>query len=306
MEGLWPPVFTADDVEDWSADDLERFVRMGLLQPAAPAKYVDCHECGETEEVFLFNDRVGKKPRPYTVCAETGPVRIPPERLRCWTTSYKRFMDIVFAEIKLIGAREEIVRDRVWRLGRATLGGVCRNVFFARGLHRFDGWQVMNESQFTAKSVVFVPIRSPHDDSRIGVSPVIVRLVDVLTWKGAGIHLDGGFIESMLDDGPAPNTKPPPPARKRASRMATIELLTKQMMEHVRAASEHALAQGDFGREVDLLPRPTKRQLGRQIGVSEVTVGRCFSDPTARELRFLWEISADIERLLDYTRGLVH
>jgi len=48
-----------------------------------------------------------------------GPVRLPFERLKQWEMNYTQLIDALFAEVPLRGSREEVVRDRIWRLGKA-------------------------------------------------------------------------------------------------------------------------------------------------------------------------------------------
>jgi hypothetical protein len=301
-EGFYPPVISYDRVERWLDGELDHCVAAGLLRPGQPAECVTCRECGETEVVALIENSVTKEMCAYTSCLEVGPVQIPIERLQQWEMSYEQLMDAVFAGVQFSGGREEIVRDRVWRLGRANWGGASRNVYFARGLHRRDAWQVMNQARFTATSVVFVPARLPEADTRIEVVPAIIPLGDVLSWKGTVIHFDHAHVAAVLSEHCAAvaTTDTDRPVRKRATRTATIDLLIRHMIEHVKAARDHALTTSRYRGEAELLPRPTKRQLGRMIGVSEVSVGRCFTDPTARELRFLWELAGGLERLLEH------
>jgi hypothetical protein len=86
--------------------------------------------------------------------------------------------------------------------------------------------------------------------------------------------------------------------RKRAKRTATIELLTRQLKEHIVAAQDYARVTAERNGVSKLLPRPTQRDLARLVGASEAGVSRCLHDPAARELRLLWEIAGDLDRLL--------
>jgi len=92
------------------------------------------------------------------------------------------------------------------------------------------------------------------------------------------------------------------PARKRADRAANIEALKQALVAHIHSARDHAQAAIDFGREPDLLPRPSRRQLAQQVGITESAASRCFSDTSATELNLLWRTSDNLEAILQFVR----
>lgn len=85
---------------------------------------------------------------------------------------------------------------------------------------------------------------------------------------------------------------------KRASRAALIELLAKHLKDHIASAQEHLRMTTERDGLTELLPRPSQRFLARLTRTSESAVSRCLHDPAARELRLLWEIADDLDRLL--------
>ncbi|MFQ5734293.1 MAG: hypothetical protein ACE5KM_20335 [Planctomycetaceae bacterium] len=91
--------------------------------------------------------------------------------------------------------------------------------------------------------------------------------------------------------------------RKRAERAASIEALTTELKRHIRAAREHAQTAVDFGRTPDLLPRPSQKDLAERVGITVSAASRCFNDPSATELRLLWETAGDLDALLKYVRS---
>jgi hypothetical protein len=302
-EGFYPPVFSYDRVERWPEGELNRCIAAGLLRPGQPAECVTCRECGETEVVVLIENSVTKEMCAYTSCLEVGPVQIPMERLTQWEMSYEQLMDVVFASVQLSGSREEIVRDRVWRLGRANWGGASRNVYFARGLQRRDAWQVMNQAKFSERSVVFVPARLPEEDSRIEVLPFVIPLTAVISWQGTSIHFDQEFVEAEIASAVArqverSDSRQPPPSR--GPRLALIEALTREMQEHLRAARDHALDTLDRTGTPKLLPRPQRDFLAKKLGVHKSRVTRAFAEEKAYELRLLWDLAADLDRILKH------
>lgn len=90
--------------------------------------------------------------------------------------------------------------------------------------------------------------------------------------------------------------------RKRASRAAAIEALRRELIEHIKAAKDHAHAALEMDREPELLPRPSKAELGRRSDLPRHSVSRCFADATAQELRLLWQMAGDLESILRYRK----
>jgi hypothetical protein len=208
-------------------------------------------------------------------------------------------MDVVFADIALSGNRTQLVHERVWRLGKATWGGAARNVYFARGLHRRDAWQVLNEARLTTRSVIFVPVHTPEPDSRIEVLPAVIPPTMAISWEGTTIHFDHDYVEAELKDALATQGDGnKPQLMKRSPRAALIAELTREMQEHLRAARDHAVDTMDQTGTPQLLPRPQKDFLAKKVGVNKSTVTRAFSDDGARELCFLWELADDLDRIL--------
>ena len=93
-----------------------------------------------------------------------------------------------------------------------------------------------------------------------------------------------------------------PRHRKRADRAANIEALKKELIDHIRAARDHAQSAVDFGREAELLPRPSRRELAERVGITESAASRCFSDPAATELNLLWTTADDLKAVLKFVR----
>ena len=86
--------------------------------------------------------------------------------------------------------------------------------------------------------------------------------------------------------------------RKRSSRAAAIEALVRELIEHISAAQAHARFRLDTDGVEDLLPRPTKSQLGQRANVPDYTVSRCFQDDGAHQLRLLWRIADDYDAII--------
>ena len=94
------------------------------------------------------------------------------------------------------------------------------------------------------------------------------------------------------------------PAKKRSTprptRATDIAALTNEMIEHIKAARNHAVTTRDLTGEAQLLPRPSQKELAQRAGVSESSVSRCLKHKAARELRILWELALDLDQIIGY------
>ena len=88
------------------------------------------------------------------------------------------------------------------------------------------------------------------------------------------------------------------PPKKRADRAANIESLKREMIQHLRAARDHAFAKKKQTGEPELLPRPTQKALGERVGLSEYAVSRCLADSDAQELKLYWESANNLNKIM--------
>lgn len=294
------PGFSAAEVHAWPAGALDRACAVGLLQPGAPSRSAACPGCGRIAAVVYLAGKAAGEVRAYVPCPECGPARIEPDSLRRWTIGMPALLDAVFADIELRGSREELATDCLWRLGKTTWLESHWEVFFARCLQRPGGMDALEQTRFSVKALVFVPKEVPPQASD---GLLLIPLTSVVNWQPDGIHFDREYVETQLADrlarqqGAIKRQLP-----KRATRAADIAALTKELMAHLRAARDHAVATEDRHGTPRLLPRPTQEDLARRIGTSQWAVSRCLADESARELKFLWDLAVDVERILAFRR----
>ncbi|HUE69857.1 MAG TPA: hypothetical protein VMP01_03125 [Pirellulaceae bacterium] len=294
-----------DDVAEWPVGELNRCLSAGLLSPAEPAQSVVCEECGEIEDVVLMESVVSPPFVPYVRCGLVGAYRITKERLQRWRMSVHQLIDSAFRGIDFVGGRHELTRMRMWRLGKSRWAGTHWNVHFGRALQCRDAWQIINRASLPARSVLFVPSKAPEADDRITRMPVVIGLDTVLSWNGDHLRINHAQIEQQLACELAASKllsgdKPFP---KRGSRAALIESLRRELEEHLRAARDYAEETLDRTGTPQLLPRPTMELLAKRLGVNRSTVSRCFEDKSGGQIRMLWEVAADLDRLLSAASG---
>jgi hypothetical protein len=151
------------------------------------------------------------------------------------------------------------------------------------------------------KSLLFFPTELSMRRWDNAASNLVISLDAVLSFDDDAIAFDVEYVASrLIDAGLADGPKTDSRQKKRGPRTAHIEALTREMMEHVRAARDHAVDTRDRNGTPQLLPRPTQAELARRVKISEASVSRCLVDDAARELQFLWELSLDVDRLISF------
>lgn len=298
-----PPLFYADEISVWPAHCREQWVGNGLLAMTTPASVALCTNCdlGYTEEVVYLEDDGDK--RAYIQCPVCGPIRIDVNQLMRWEVDLAKLISLLVAELQCRGPTTELTPRRFWHLGEACIGSRWRDVFFARLLFDNNGCDAIFQNHVPASSVVFVPCRKPflyanaRDDEHFKV--LVVSLAAALLLDGQRLYLDRAYIENqLLARAPLKTTRPK--AKKSSVRVTLIVALTEEMIKHIRSAYEYARNTEEQSGTPQLLPRPTQRQLAKLVGTSQANVNRCMTDSSARELRFLWDMAVDLDRIMLY------
>jgi hypothetical protein len=297
--------WTYADIERWPEGEFDRCLASGLFVSAEPSLQIACTECGEIADVLLPDDSSSSVTNALILCPECGPHRVPVKVMSSWKLDLGSFLDSLCRSLSAVGQREELVRGRVWRLGKRGWAHAQRNLYLARALHKRDAWQIVNEAAFAAGAVVLVPEYVPEPDARTGELPTVVPLTEVISWAGNQFAFDEGPILQSLaarpNVGQAIKNRAGP---SRASRRGVVQAIQREVEQHLRAARDHAFHTRERNGTAELLPRPTQEFLARQVGVHKSTVSRCLEDQTARELRLLWETAADLDRILDLAARL--
>jgi hypothetical protein len=290
-------IVTFDETTLWSEGERDRLLKAGLLMPAEPTHRLVCDECGEWEDVELLESVTSPPFAAVLCCPVTGSYPVAVERLQSWQLTVNMLMGHVARLLGVEGKCEPVARDCLWRLGKLRCCATTWTVYFGRGLHRSEAWQIIHKASLPLRSVVFVPVRRPAADSRVTTLPPVIALTEVLSFVSDQPHCDREAVEQLLA---AQATSCPPPltARRKGSRPGVIAALRRELKEHVQAARDHAEETLETTGTARLLCRPTMKDLARRVGVDKSTVSRCFEDPSADDLRYMWELAADVDRLL--------
>jgi len=157
--------FTADEVAGWPEGALDFFVRQRLLSPTTPARLVVCDGCEEgcfmPVEVPPANARLSTAP--FIICNQRddiGQVRVDPNRLKRWRVEPGLLAAVISRQLGIDQTPQELIRQRIWFLGKVCLSGNSPEVFLARGLSWTDAGDTFGHNRDLRESgfpLIFAP-----------------------------------------------------------------------------------------------------------------------------------------------------
>ncbi len=160
----------------------------------------------------------------------------------------------------------EVVPSRIWFLGQANLGGRSREMFLARGLHLHGAAGALkNASRLRASRtrVVFVPNAAPSPEIWAADQPPVIPLSTMLSLEPAGLVIDQGYVEAVLNPEFRTGSATQKPivanafVRSRGSKMRRIDL-DQDGYDRLVAAAE------DFDVFADGLKRTVAKHIGKK------------------------------------------
>ncbi len=162
--------FTADEVAGWPEGTLDFFVWQRLLSPGTPAQQVVCDGCEEGcfMPVEVPPAETPLSTAPFIICNQRddiGRVRVDPDRLKRWGVDPVLLSRLISKLLGLDQTPQELVRRRLWFLGRANLPGGSPEVFLARGLSWTDAGEIFGHNRDLRESsspLIFAPGKSSN------------------------------------------------------------------------------------------------------------------------------------------------
>lgn len=297
-----PPLIGAEEAGSELKSIFESLRERSLLRPTTPAGSHTCCDCGERRRVDYLPIKGGGQAG-YIHCP-CGVTPVPEELLRRWRIDDEALLAAAFQGINL--AIESHVAGRLWQVGKANWAGRSREVWFARCFRRTASAAVRDVMQRRPKAILFAPTEAGAVRWQEATGNLTISLESTLTITAEEIVLDAAHVEGLLIDAGLGSATPlRRPTKKRADRAANIELLRRELVEHLRAARDHAFAAKEGTGQPELLPRPTQKALGEQTGLSEPDVSRCLNDEKAAELRLYWEMADDLDQIMKF-RGPIN
>ena len=287
------PRMTADEGKGHPWDTLEA---KKYLTPSENQDAICCPTCYKFADVGWMNIK-GRGNVPYASCAACGFYEIDPQLLRTWMVRLETVLERVVEQLELRGGIQVHVPNLIWRLGRKR----NREYLYIRRYNREDQRMIRSELSkmpnavlVTGTQLILKHVRFDHDHASFS-------LESVTSWdEQCELVIDFDALRDIIgaDDASDKKTKLKP-APKRGTIAVSIEKLIKELEQFLKDAREHAIATSERD-DIALLPRPTKEELAKRIGVSPATITRCFSDESrnAKLLNLLWEQTSDLKSIL--------
>lgn len=151
-------VFTADEVAGWPREALDFFINQGLLSPTTPAHSLECDGCEERcfMPVAFTPAAPPKNTGPYIVCNQRddiGRVAIAADRLKRWRVDLGRLAGVLSTLLEIDQTPRELIRHRLWDLGKVNLASGLSEAFLARGLDWTDAEQTFGKNREVKESM---------------------------------------------------------------------------------------------------------------------------------------------------------
>lgn len=292
-----PPVFLASETSGWDDEFWSLIEKHQILRELTPVGFANCSDCSRQCEVEYIQAADGKM-RGYLHCDECGLEEVFSDRLRRWEIDSEAMLRAVFSELKL--SMEMKSPGCLWRIGRATWAGHSRHVWFVRRTPtgRDGAVEILRKNP---KAIVFAPTTEGASLWKKVAGCFSIPLDEVCTLDTRGPSLKVEDIEErIIDAWSSADGAKKPKRKRRASRLAAIEKLEKELIQHIQDAKDHAYAIKDLTGTPALLRRPTQKELAAQLKMDESLVSRCLDEKESPNLRYLWDLAADLDRILGY------
>ncbi|WP_442511609.1 hypothetical protein SH528x_003291 [Novipirellula sp. SH528] len=287
------PTFRLGEVNGRWKEPLAPFLHAGVLCPTIAAGDWWCDECCEAHEVRYHDFPSGRCG--YVLCSY-GSTRLPRDQTDQLKIDTATLLQKLFA-----GSRTKIhpiVGERLWSIGRHTIGSRSRELQFVRSIVPRHVDEIASQLVTHPKAILFTPTKGSAAFWQTRVPCVTIALEQVVSMSGSTHTVDWQAVEDLLGGQTRTDKEPRKQRQKRGTRTANIERLRDELKRHLYAAADHAVATAESDAGITLLPRPSKTQLAKLSGLSKSDVTRCFADPTANELRLLWQTADDLEAVL--------
>ena len=160
-----------------------------------------CDGCaeGHWEEPELLKSGPDAEARAYITCPEAGRVPVNLEGLRRWRLDILKLGEMVAGCLSVGQTPREVVRSRLWSLGKTNLTGRVRDMFLARGLAWPDAKGAIGvrpRPDEYGSPVLLALSEVPARDVKEG--PATCSLARLVTFTGGRLELDQAALERAL------------------------------------------------------------------------------------------------------------
>ena len=135
----------------------------------------------------------------------------------------------------------------------------------------------------------------------------LVIPLDLVTSLDSGtLMLDVEDIQARIEDAiDLDIDKREPTKSERSQRAASIESLTRVVIEFLRSARDYACDTSDKNGIALLMPRPAISHFCKQAGIKPHDFSRCLDDESAREIKVYWGMTENIEQIMSFRKKAV-
>lgn len=296
-----PPDFYADEVKRLAAPHYAALCEFAILRPLPQSGHIDCGSCGERVQLAFVRDRATGNQHGYMHCPNCGVDEVPADRTRRWRLDISRFLQLLSESGGLEGEPKLLGTGAAWSLGRLRWQKQSVELLFICNTLNPPALETIRRK---TKAIALVPTLSIVNNLTASTGRTPLAVEGLISFHGSSIYFDReGLVASIQELGPGSGVRLPSRRRKRSDRAVKIEKLRDEMIVHVAAARDHAFAMQSLTGVPKLLPRPKQTELAKRVGISETDVSRCLSDPSANELRLLWNTAEDLDLVMSWTGG---
>jgi len=285
--------FSVDEVMKRWAGILAPLHSTGVLHPTVPASDWWCDECCQSHLVEYHDTPKGTL---GFVVGDCGVTRLKRSQTDQFQIDTERLLALLFAGSRL--SIQPSVGERLWNIGRHTIGSHSRELRFVRGISPRTNRAIVDKLKSQPKAILFTPSVGCAAFWQRQVPCLVLALEEVATPTSTTFSIKWEAIEESFSDHTQVKDTPTKPRQKRGTRTAKIERLRDELKRHLASAADHAVATAEGEGCAALLPRPSKTELAKLAGMSKYDVTRCFNDATASELRLLWDTADNLEAVL--------
>jgi hypothetical protein len=283
----------------------EAFREAGYLRPTEAASAAKCRDCdAERHAVTKADGRSNGEPKYYVACPSCGPCEIPIERLHRSSISTPNLVTAITQAAGIQNKPTEVIPHVLWRMGLIASAVQSKEAYLAIERCLVRGDEISTLLTRRRRAILFFPTPRGCSLWNRAVPDLILPLSDYLTFENGSIQFDRPRLATAIRADRAESTPKRKPAKKRGDRAANIESLIDALVDQLLAARDHALDTEAREGVPRLLPRPSRKDLGKLAGVKEWTVSKCFDDSgePARLLNLLWKTALDVEQVKKFTR----
>lgn len=250
--------FSADEVSSWPEGHEALLTEARIIRRDDNTTTVICDACadGHVEDVALIESPPGSPVRAYIHCPEAGRVAVPLERLKQWVVDFDGLAGAVASGLDLAGDVQEVVRARLWSLGKVAVAGRSREVFLARGATWIDapGMFGPRERLSASKGALLLVPGLPPTDPWASDPPAAIALKVVARFQGRHLTIDRDHLESL------PGVGVTAPAHK-----LTREQIEGSIYSTIAEIKREAAVMDE---DDALRPRTTQQEVAGRLGLS--------------------------------------